>query len=150
VFTTHAGQVWRAVLVTTAGRREIADEATYEAFARLLDHREGVRDPAAWVFRTAYRLASDELRREAAISGEAETASLGGDEGSSLPAGLTAALATLPPEQRLAVFLHYYADLPVREVARLSGAPVATVKVRLHRARKALAARLDLVEVRDV
>jgi DNA-directed RNA polymerase specialized sigma24 family protein len=36
------------------------------------------------------------------------------------------------------VFLHYFADLPLREVARLSGAPVATVKVRLHRARRLL------------
>jgi RNA polymerase sigma-70 factor (ECF subfamily) len=150
VFRSHAGQVWRAVLVTAAGRREIADEATSEAFARLLDYRQGVRDPVAWVFRTAYRLASDELRREAATSGEQDEKQSSVAAQSALPADLTVALGQLPPEQRLAVFLHYYADLPVREVARLSGVSVATVKVRLHRARRALALLLDPVQVRDV
>lgn len=149
MFRSHAGQVWRAVLVTAAGRREVADEATFEAFARLLDYREGVRDPVAWVFRTAYRLASDELRREAAMAaGRDGSATSGGGE-SVLPGDLTDALRGLPVDQRLAVFLHYYADLPVREVARLSGSSVATVKVRLHRARRALATRLVPVEVRD-
>ena len=37
------------------------DDATAEAFARLFDRRESVRDPLAWVFRTAFRLASAEL-----------------------------------------------------------------------------------------
>jgi RNA polymerase sigma factor (sigma-70 family) len=55
-----------------------------------------------------------------------------------LPSDLTAALRRLSPDQRAAVFLHYFADLPVGEVARLSGSPVATVKVRLHRARRSL------------
>jgi RNA polymerase sigma-70 factor (ECF subfamily) len=109
-----------------------------------------LRDPIAWVFRTAYRLASDELRREAVTIGEAEGEQSSATAQSALPADLTEALGYLPPEQRLAVFLHYYADLPVREVARLSGASVATVKVRLHRARKALALRLQPLEVRDV
>jgi RNA polymerase sigma-70 factor, ECF subfamily len=148
VFRSHAGQVWRAVLVTAAGRREVADEATFEAFARLLDYRSGVRDPVAWVFRTAYRLASEELRRErATITNGQEGASVAAE--SALPSDLTEALRQLAPDQRLAVFLHYYADLPVREVARLSGASVPTVKVRLHRARKTLAARLGPLEVRD-
>jgi RNA polymerase sigma-70 factor (ECF subfamily) len=55
-----------------------------------------------------------------------------------LPSELTEALRGLSPEQRAAVFLHYVADLPVREIARLSGSTVAAVKVRLHRARRSL------------
>jgi RNA polymerase sigma-70 factor (ECF subfamily) len=147
VFRSHAGEVWRAVLVTTAGRREIADEATAEAFARLFDYRRGVRDPLAWVFRTAYRLAAAELRREASlVSGEAATERRGA---SALPSGLAEALRGLSVEQRLTVFLFYYADLPLREVARLSGASPAAVRVRLHRARKVLRDRVDPVEVDD-
>jgi DNA-directed RNA polymerase specialized sigma24 family protein len=45
------------------------------------------------------------------------------------------------------VFLYYFADLPVNEVARLSGSTSATVKVRLHRARRALKTLLEDVEV---
>jgi RNA polymerase sigma-70 factor (ECF subfamily) len=43
------------------------------------------------------------------------------------------------------VFLHYHADLPIAEVARLVGSPTATVKVRLHRARRALRTSLETV-----
>jgi RNA polymerase sigma-70 factor (ECF subfamily) len=128
----------------TAGRREIADEATSEAFARLFDYRDGVRDPAAWVFRTAFRLAASELRREGAIRPEVS-------QGvalpiSVLPSNLTVALKRLSPDQRIAVFLHYYADLPISEVAKLSGSSSATVKVRLHRARRSLRAILEPME----
>src|SRR5207248_887274 len=62
VFRSHGGLVWRAVLTMAAGDRDVADEATCEAFARLFANREGVRDPVAWVFRTAFRLASKESK----------------------------------------------------------------------------------------
>ena len=47
-----------------AGAGEVADEAPCEAFARLYAYRDGVRDPVAWVFRTAFGLASRELTRQ--------------------------------------------------------------------------------------
>jgi RNA polymerase sigma-70 factor (ECF subfamily) len=62
---------------------------------------------------------------------------------SELSPRLRRALGAVTPEQRLAVFLTYHADLPLREVAELSGCSVATVRVRLHRARKALRALLE-------
>jgi RNA polymerase sigma-70 factor, ECF subfamily len=145
VFQSHAGQVWRAVMVMSAGRREIADEATAEAFARLFDYRLGVRDPVAWVFRTAFRLGAADLRRERAL--EAEIPDHPDVEQPELPTDLEAALAVLSPDQRVAVFLFYFADLPVHEVARLSGSTSAAVKVRLHRARRALKTLLEPVEV---
>jgi RNA polymerase sigma-70 factor (ECF subfamily) len=137
VYRSHGGLVWRAVLTMSAGNREVADEATSEAFARLFAYREGVRDPMAWVFRTAFRVAGKELRRQRRLVAEAAP-ERGAMDRSALPADLTAALRLLSPDQRAAVFLHYFADLSVGEVARLSGAPVATVKVRLHRARRSL------------
>ena len=148
MFRSHGGQVWRAVLVMSAGRREIADEATAEAFTRLFDYREGVRDPAAWVFRTAFRLAAVDLRRERATDYELPERAERDD--ASLPSDLTRALGRLSPDQRAAVFLRYYADLPVNEVARLCGSSSATIRVRLHRARRALRTMLDPLELRDV
>jgi RNA polymerase sigma-70 factor (ECF subfamily) len=137
VYRSHGGVVWRAVLAMSAGSREVADEATSEAFARLFAYRDGVRDPVAWVFRTAFGVARKELGRRRAISEEPAPERMA-SPASALPADLTSMLKPLSPDQRAAVFLHYFADLPVREVARLSGSPVATVKVRLHRARRAL------------
>ena len=60
---------------------------------------------------------------------------------------MAAGLRRLSPEQRTAVFLHYFADMPLGDVARLSGVPTATVKVRLHRARRALRDVPEMVEV---
>jgi RNA polymerase sigma-70 factor (ECF subfamily) len=136
VYRSHSGQVWRAVLAMTAGRRDVADDATAEAFARLFVQCERVHDPVAWVFRTAFRLAVRETKSERRISGGVESPltvaePVYSDE-------LVSALRDLSPEQRIVVFLHYYADESLREIAHLTGAPVATVKVRLHRARKSL------------
>jgi RNA polymerase sigma-70 factor (ECF subfamily) len=142
VFRSHSGQVWRAVLAVTAGRREIADEATAEAFARLFAGCERVDDPVGWVFRTAFRLAVGESRKERRV-GYGDVASIAGPEGSVYSAEMTRALRGLSPEQRLVVFLHYFADDSVGEIARLTGSSVATVKVRLHRARKSLRVALE-------
>lgn len=139
MFRSHGGTVWRAVLAMSAGSREVADEATCEAFARLYAYRDGVRDPVAWVFRTAFRLAGRELTRQRRHADTEPPEVMDGDM-SVLPYAVARGLRRLPPEQRSAVFLHYFADMPVSEVARLCGVPTATVKVRLHRARRALRA----------
>jgi RNA polymerase sigma-70 factor (ECF subfamily) len=141
--------VWRAILAMSAGSCDVADEATCEAFARLYAYREGARDPVAWVFRTAFRLAAREVKRQARHA-DLEPPDQGGGEMSLLPQSVTAGLKRLSPEQRSAVFMHYFADIPVGEVARLSGVPTATVKVRLHRARRALRDAPEFVEVEGV
>jgi RNA polymerase sigma-70 factor (ECF subfamily) len=52
---------------------------------------------------------------------------------------LLAALRELTPAQRAAVYLHYRADLPVREVAHITGMSSAAVRVHLMRGRRRLA-----------
>ena len=44
-----------------------------------------------------------------------------------------AALRKLPTDQREALVLHYYLDLPLHEVAAIAGIPVGTVKSRMNR-----------------
>ena len=149
MFRSHGGTVWRAVLAMSVGNNDVADEATCEAFARLYAYRDGVRDPVAWVFRTAFRLASREMKRQRHHADSDVPETIAG-EVSVLPYSVARGLRRLSPEQRSAVFLHYFADMPVGEVARLSGVPVATVKVRLHRARRALRDAPEFMEAIDV
>jgi RNA polymerase sigma-70 factor, ECF subfamily len=149
VYRSHGGTVWRAILTMSAGSRDVADEATCEAFARLYAYRDGVRDPVAWVFRTAFRLANRELKRQR-LHVQAEVPETIGGELSVLPSAVARGLRRLSPEQRSAVFLHYFADMPIGEVARLSGVPTATMKVRLHRARRALREFPEIMEAEGV
>src|SRR5256885_2126627 len=51
---------------------------------------------------------------------------------------LVDALAQLDPAYRLPVLLHYYADLPLEQVALSLNVSVPAIKSRLHRARALL------------
>jgi RNA polymerase sigma-70 factor (ECF subfamily) len=48
------------------------------------------------------------------------------------------ALSTLPPDQRIALILRYWADLPIEAVGGRLGIPAGTAKSRLHYAVQAL------------
>jgi RNA polymerase sigma-70 factor (ECF subfamily) len=61
-------------------------------------------------------------------------------------ADLRAALRRLGPDQREAVILHYYLDLPLEEIAAITGAPMGTVKSRISRGITALRAQLEGLE----
>jgi len=56
---------------------------------------------------------------------------------------LLEALRRLPVEQQTLLELHYWEDMEIAELAKIFDAPAATIRTRLHRARKALR---DLVE----
>ncbi len=126
-------QLWRAILVYAGG-----------PFARAIESDGVIRRPFPWLYRTAFRIAAAELRREDAPLPVAEA---GFDD--SATDDLMGALRQLSPSQRAAVFLHYRADLPVREVARLMGTSSAAVKVHLHRGRNRLPQILGTEEVTD-
>jgi RNA polymerase sigma-70 factor (ECF subfamily) len=49
----------------------------------------------------------------------------------------------LDPDQRILLVLHYYVGLPLQDTADALGLPLGTVKSRLHRATRAMRARLD-------
>ena len=55
----------------------------------------------------------------------------------------------LPLRLREVVLLHYYADLPVAEVALAIHRPVGTVKRRLHEARALLSQAVSAAEVAE-
>lgn len=129
------------------GEPEAARDAVQEAFARALRDRGRFRGEGtleAWVWRIVVNVARDAARRSrfANLSADelAELATLGGSTGAS---DLTEELRALPERQRLAVFLHYYADLPYDEVARLLDVAPGTVAASLNAARKTLRHRIE-------
>jgi RNA polymerase sigma-70 factor, ECF subfamily len=130
-------RLWRAVLAYVGGRRELADDVVAEAFARALERAPTIRSVEPYLYRVAFRLAAHELRRADPAPDVPETGSLDPEL-----LDLFAALRRLSPGQRAAVFLHYQADLPVAEVARLMGTSSAVVRVHLMRGRRRLAALL--------
>ena len=146
VFRDAAPALWRTVYAFAAGRRAVADDAVAEAFARALAQAGQIRDPVPWLYRTAFRLATEDLRRERREPAREP------DQASDSAAGLGAlvpALRQLSPAQRAAVVLHYEADLPVQEVARRMGTSVGAVKVHLFRGRRRLRELLGDEEVGD-
>lgn len=137
-------QLWRAIYAYSGGRREVADDAVGEAFARAIENDGRIRRPFPWLYRTAFRIAAADLRQP---NRAAEAAEVHLDD--PVTGELMSAMRQLSPSQRAAVFLHYHADLPVREVARIMGTSSATVKVHLHRGRNRLRELLGTEEVDD-
>jgi RNA polymerase sigma factor (sigma-70 family) len=136
LYSQFGSELWRALLVTAGGRGDLAEEAVAEAFSRYVVHHERVRDPQAWLYRTGYRVVVAELRREQPLRVLEEADRM--QQVMVVSPGIVAAMARLTPRQRLTTFLAYQMDLPLVEVARLTGSSVPGVKMRLHRARRRL------------
>jgi RNA polymerase sigma-70 factor (ECF subfamily) len=141
LFREIGPQLWRAILVYSGGRRDVADDAVGEAFARAMENRRPIRSPFPWLYRTAFRIAAAELRREVR-DGPADAAYV--DDPAT--GDLMRALRRLSPKARAAIYLHYQADLSIREIADLTGSSVAAVKVQLHRGRNRLRVLLGTEE----
>src|SRR3954470_12364532 len=135
----------RRTVALILGDLEDADEVTQEAFTQLhlkWKRVSGYDRPGAWVRRVAIRLAV--RRRHRSKRGrELEVLAAGaglGDE--SIDPDVVRAIRALPPRQRAAIVLRYYADLEIRDVAAALGCADATARVHLHRARETLARHL--------
>jgi RNA polymerase sigma-70 factor (ECF subfamily) len=133
-----------------------AQDVVQEAFARALQRWSKVvtyDNPAAWVRRVAWNLATSHWRRVARFNSfmRRQTAVRHIAEPTPDRVALTRALAILPENQRKAVVLHYLGDLSVAEIALQERVAEGTVKSWLHRGRTALAAALSETgeEVRD-
>jgi RNA polymerase sigma-70 factor (ECF subfamily) len=135
LYRESAPALWRALYGFTGGRRQIAEDALAEAFARAIERDRGIRQPLPYLYRTAFRLASAELQRERRRGGN--PTDLVAIEAPDL-VDLIRALETLPTNQRAAVILHDEEGYSAREVAQLLGISPATVRVHLHRGRKRL------------
>ena len=146
-YRESAPQLWRSIYGFAGGRRHLAEDAVAEAFARAIERRNEIRDPLAWIYRTAFRIASRELQQERRGPPPSPDPVPGID-----PADVQdvlSALWTLSPNQRAAVVLHDQEGFTAPEVGRLIGISAATVRVHLFRARRRLREVLGGEEDRD-
>jgi RNA polymerase sigma-70 factor, ECF subfamily len=134
LFVEESPKMWRSLLAYSRDP-EIASDAVAEAFALALESSDRIASPAGWLWRVAFRTATAELKRRRRIGGEVP------ERASDWPAPaaeMLSALGELSPRQRGAIVVHYYADRPVKEVARILGSTPPAVRVHLMRGRKRL------------
>ncbi|MFI8202584.1 RNA polymerase sigma factor [Streptomyces sp. NPDC085937] len=124
---------------------ETAHEIASEAFTRLWSRWTSVTEPRGFLYVTAANLVRDHWRR---LERERKTVRRVGTEAAvrphSEPADPSVRLLvqSLPERLRVPILLHYYADLPVREVSAVTGRKEGTIKADLHAARELLRAHL--------
>lgn len=135
------------------GDPEEAEDATHDAAVRAWERWGSLRDPDhfdAWFGRILVNECRDRLRRRRVRRLSvplperlAVQTSVDGVDAMAERQALAQAVERLPPDQRIAVVLHFYLDLSAEQVAERTGARVGTVKSRLHYAIRALRAGRD-------
>ena len=134
LYREEGDRLWSAVLAY-AGDRDVASDAVAEAFAQAIRRGDAIRQPIAWIWRAAFRIAAGELKRRRDHSSRVPERSYEMDD---VGGSILQAVATLSERQRAAVALHYYADRSLKDTARIMGTSAAAVGVHLHRARRRL------------
>jgi RNA polymerase sigma-70 factor (sigma-E family) len=136
-----------AVLVGHAAAEEVVQEcfiAMYHAWGRLRDSRSAV----GYLRRSVTNRSTSVLRHQAVAARHATwAAELPSAEEEALVllerSAVVSALRALPPRQRQAISLRYYADLPEAQIAAIMGVSEGTVKTHIFRAVTSLRVALD-------
>jgi RNA polymerase sigma-70 factor (ECF subfamily) len=139
LYREHGDRLWRAVYMF-GGDAELASDAVAEAYAQALRRGKAIRDPAAWVWRSAFRIAAGMLKDRATTHDLPRRRD--GHVDHYADGDLLQAVRQLPDAQRAAVILFYFADLPVGVIARRLGSNQLAVRANLSRARRRLHALL--------
>jgi RNA polymerase sigma-70 factor (ECF subfamily) len=129
-----------------------AEETAQDVFLRAhgkLGQFRGDSKFATWLYRLAYNVAANRARLSRfrlphvaveALRDVAEEGSPHDDAvASERAAVVAAAVESLPDLYRTTIYLHYWLETPIEEIASLIGAPPNTVKSYLFRARQRIA-----------
>jgi RNA polymerase sigma-70 factor, ECF subfamily len=143
LYREQGDRLWRS-LVLSMGDRDVANDAVAEAFAQALARGDALRDPLAWIWRAAFRIAAGELK--ARSMADVLTTDVVEEAPESM-VDLVRALAVLTPHQRTAVVLADYAGHSHREIAQILGSSASAVGVHVFRARRRLRVLLEADDV---
>jgi RNA polymerase sigma factor (sigma-70 family) len=120
------------VFVELYARRETIDQQTAPAYLK----RSVVNRTLTLLTRAARdRDAVDRATREHLLPG-AESGAIGDDNAVAQQQFVVGLINALPPQQKVAVVLRYYADLADADIADAMGVSIGTVKSYLSRARE--------------
>ena len=146
LFTTYHDRICRYITGMVHDPAE-AEDLTQETFLRAYRRRESLRDPGAargWLYRIATHVCLDRLRQRSASmpiddSAISESPSaLETAERAETSTCVQRCLDFLPDHYRAVVLLYEAHGLTAAEISELLGVSLATVKIRLHRARRKL------------
>jgi RNA polymerase sigma-70 factor (ECF subfamily) len=151
-----------------SGNRPDAEDLTQEAYFRAyrsFEGYEGDRPFENWIFRIVTRLYLDLLRNRrrrvqtvsydntlpSEVGGDSVRFEIADDQPSpeqvmienAYSEPLQQALESLTPDQRELIELADVKQVPYTEIAEMLGAPVGTIRSRLHRTHKALRVKLE-------
>lgn len=156
----HAPVIW-TVINRMTGNQELAKDLFQETIVRFwkgLPGFQGQSKLSTWLYRIGYRVCLDSLqsassRSETSLDEKVEDHGFSPDDedaaGGKIEDRIAAsdavnkALERLRPEWKAMVILYYWREMSVEEISQITGRPVNTVKVYLHRARGELRGALE-------
>lgn len=144
VFYSRTNRPLWAYLLRVSGRCDVADDLLQESYCRFLAARLPEMDAAesrSYLFRIATNLLHDRWR-DKRISEMVGAAHQSSEEDPETRTDVRRAFERLKPRERQLLWLAHVEGFDHREIARLTGLRVASVRVLLFRARAQLAAAL--------
>ncbi|GMQ78759.1 MAG: RNA polymerase sigma factor [Anaerolineae bacterium] len=164
LFETYSDRIYRLAVGLLEDETE-AEGVVQDAFMRLfekLEQFEGRSKLSTWLYRVAYNLCQDRLRKRRPVSSLA--VDIDDDEAIPIPAiyvdwsqvperylseaeitaELDRAIATLPPKLKAVFMLREIEGLSTKECAEVLEISESAAKVRLHRARLLLREQLAM------
>lgn len=168
LFKEFNQQIFYSVLLTVKNE-EIAKDITQETFITVIKKINDLENPEAfpgWVKKVAHSKCSDyykkkEVIHEIAASPDSEDdfdvfGAIEEDDSEFIPDKamdkddlkkiILDILNSLPDEQRAAIFMRYYEEMSVKEIAEIQGVSEGTVMSRLNYGRKAIAKAVEEYE----
>lgn len=154
LYRRHRGPLFRFIARQALGRAD-ADEIFQEVWMAVIQGRARYEPRArfaTFLFSIAHRRLVDRVRIAARRPQGPMPPDLNDDapgpdaltQNGALAAALSAAVSSLPPEQRAAFLMRAEGDLSVEEIAEVMAVPYETAKSRLRAANRTLREKLDL------
>jgi RNA polymerase sigma-70 factor (ECF subfamily) len=147
----HEDRVFGIAIRMTHDRADALDAAqdTFVAVFRQAGTFRGDAAFTTWLYRVAVNATRDLLRKRRRLPEptaelpERDAPGATGEETVNLRFDLARALVELPDEYREAVLMHDLGAIPYEEIAKITGAALGTVKSRISRGRRRLAALME-------
>ncbi|MFJ5769440.1 sigma-70 family RNA polymerase sigma factor [Psychrobacillus sp. NPDC093180] len=145
----HKYALYRTALAFLKNEHE-AIEAIQEVTFRAYQKIHTVKEPAymkTWLIRIMINYCQDQLKKKKRFTSGEMLGEIG-NHSDNLKLEIEEAIASLSKADQQLIYLKYYQDTKIKEIAALEKIPEGTVKSRLHKALKSL--RKFLAEKGDV